>query len=576
MSRMSRLVSASLVAGLFAASGCTPAVDWTSPQYIASQMSVGSDQAFAEYTRLTREQQLEIAPTLVDLYNRNFRRERALQALLAAQAEAGRDVFRAALQESDTLAAVGARGLASIGDRESAALIARRLGEVTTSEAYPAFLEALQEIPTAEAGDVVAEILMRPAPRIGGVNTVRGGCTFLAKVEDPSDAVIDALVFGLVNFIPEPFEDALSECELGLMAHEGRSVPKLLAVLNGENTTVTTHLRNLRYRAIVGQLRAIAVLAHIANDAALVGITAFVSRPYEVPMIELRDMPVAEQQNWYDQSGQLFTQVAWLLAYHGGADALALARRLEATDAPESLLANFTDLFALSAGAEFGLRTAIHEVLGKIGEDADRELLWTRATSGTVSRGGNAFSIELRKNALHFLGRAARPGEFARYEALVAAQPENARVNYSLHRGYFVLAERCGDDVACYALAITDTSAVMADEAIQAGINQYSGAEANMMRNAFEANVRNAAVWQLAVRFGTNPAAGAALAANLGHPSAETRTAIGDALLVIDSVPADLGAQIDALIEAESQNRSPQARAYRHQLRVVKAARVAG
>ncbi len=74
MSRMSRLVSASLVAGLFAASGCTPAVDWTSPQYIASQMSVGSDQAFAEYTRLTREQQLEIAPTLVDLYNRNFSR----------------------------------------------------------------------------------------------------------------------------------------------------------------------------------------------------------------------------------------------------------------------------------------------------------------------------------------------------------------------------------------------------------------------------------------------------------------------------------------------------------------------
>lgn len=557
--------------------GCTKAADWTDPEYIAAQMEVGSDQAFAEFTRLSAEQQQAVVPTLVDLYNRNFRREKALQALLASASPAARDVFRAALQENDALASLGARGLAAIGDRESAASIAQRLGTVTTTEAYSAFLDALRQIPTNEAGDVVAEIMMRPAPRIGGINTVRAGCTFLGSVEDPSDSVIGAMVFGLVNFIPQPFDDALNECELALLAHADRAAPKLIALFNGTDTTATQHLRSMRYRPIVGSLRAAAVLAHAHTDTGNAALIQWFSTPFDVPMAELRDMPVAEQQNWYDQAGQLFTQAVNALGYRGTDDDLAALRRLEALDAPQSLLTNFNEIFALSASAEFGIRTAVHDALSKAGNDTDRELLWTRAQSGTVTRGGTAFANELRKNALHFVGRTARPGELARYEALVAALPENERINFVLHRAYFLLAEQCADNVSCYVGALTDTTALMQHESIVTTLAAFAeGAERNMMTNAIDATFRTGATWQLALRFGTDAAAGEALVANIAHPSTETRTNIGEALIFVDRLPADYAARLDEFLTADAENRSPVARAYRHQLRVVKAIRARG
>lgn len=557
--------------------GCKTAADWTSPEYIAAQMEIGSDQAFAEFTRLSPEAKQAVVPTLIGLYDRNFRREKALQALLAAADPAAREVFRASLQESDALASVGARGLAAIGDTESAAAIGQRLGTVTTTEAYSAFLEALQQIPTSAAGDAVAEIMMRPAPRIGGINTVRAGCTFLGAVEDPSDTVLGAMVFGLVNFIPQPFDDALNECELALLAHPDRAAPRLLQLFNGTDTVSVQHLRSIRYRPIVGQLRAAAVLAHLHTDAANTGLIAWFSTAYDVPMVELRDMPVAEQQNWYDQSGQLFMQAANALGYRGSAEDLAALRRLEAIDAPESLLTNFGELFALSSGAEFGIRTAVHDALSKAGEDADREMLWTRAQSGTVSRGGAAFSKELRKNVLHYLGRSARPAELARYEALVAATPEADRLHFTLHRAYFLLADACGDDVSCYAAVLNDTSRIMQHEAITASLAGFAeGAERNMMTTAYDATVRSGAVWQLGLRLGSNPAAGEALVANLSHPSTESRTNIGEALLFVEQLPADYGARIDEFLTADADNRSPVARAYRHQLRVVKAVRGRG
>lgn len=571
-SRRALLLSSLLFTAQLA--GCSKAADWTDPEYISGQMSIGSEQAFDEFTRLTPEQQAAVVPTLIDLYNRDFRREKALQSLLTARSPEARDVFRASLQESDTLAAIGARGLAAIGDSESAVQIAQRLATVTTSEAYPAFLEALQQIPTSAAGDVVADVLRRPAPRIGGIGTVRSGCTFLGAVESPSDTVLGGMVFGLVNFIPQPFEDALNECELALLAHGDAAVPKLLEVINGTNTAVNDHLRSIRYRAVVGQLRATAVMAHIHNDAAAAAMTTWFSTDHPVPYAELRDMPTAEQQNWYDQQGQMFTQAVNLLAYHGTPADLATLRRLESTEAPESLLTNFAGWFELSAGAEFGLRTAVQDALSKIGDDTDRELLWTRAESGSVTRGGEIFATELRKNALHYLGRTARPGESARYEALLAAQTEANRVQFELHRVYFLLADTCQDDVACYAGLLDNTAPIMQHPTMVAEIGRFAeGAERSMMSNAYEQSLRTAVVWQLAIRFGSNAAAGEALIANLDHESLAARADIGEALLYIDSLPSDWAARVDTFIAADTENRNPQARAFRHQLRVVKIAR---
>jgi len=571
---MKRTVTACLAAAVLAGSlsaGCSRPEDWSDPAYIASMMEVGEQRAFDEFTRLSPEQQAEVIPTLVDLYDKNFRRDAVVQALVQAADPAGRDVFMSALDETDALAAQAARGLAAIGDTAAATAIAQRLAEVNSADAYAPFLEALMEIPTAAAGDVVAEMLMRPAPRIGGVTTVRLGCRFLGTVEDPSDAAIDAMVFGLVNVIPEPYSDALKDCELALVRHGDRAASSLLTLFRGENGEINNHLRSLRYRPPFGQLYAAGVLSSIHNDATNAGLIEWFSTEHEVPFQELRQMDEVDQSDWYNKHGQMFMWATKALAYRGSEADLATLRALESTEPEENLLSNFSGWFELSAGAEFGLRTAVHEGLGRIGTDEDRALLWSRALEGTVTRGGEFFTYELRKNALHNLGRTARPGELARYDEVYAAQPESQLlVQFAEQRAYFVLAEECGEDAACYAGIFEDTAPVMNNESVTAALAAVEDeALRGQLTERFEVNARAGAAWQLALRFGDQAIAGETLVANIGHSSLDTRLNIAEALRYVDTLPGDWRERLETWIEEDIENRGVPAQDYRHQLRLV-------
>lgn len=576
-----RLSIGVLAASLFLSSmsGCSRPEDWSDPAYIAERLDIGDQRAFQELSRLTTEQQRELTPKLIELYNRQFRREQAIEALVASGDPAARDVFVSALDGSDSLAALAARGLANLEDRASALAIARRLERVAQQDAFPGFLDALNRIPTSEAGDVVAGIMMRPAQRLGGIAAVRKGCEFLGLVEDPSDAVIEAMVFGLVNFIPQPFEDALHACELALIRQRARSVPATTTLLNSQNQVAINQLRSNRFRPVVGQLRAASVLSRMHTDAAVEAFHAWFAAEHPVPHEDLREMQVAEQQNWYDQNGQTFTLAVQALAYRGAENDVAALRRLEATDAQESLLANFAGWLSLSAGAEFGLRTTVHEALAKRGSADDRAFLWTRARSGTVGRGGAAFARELRKNVLHFLGRTARPGELAQFDALYNATSENEKQEIQLHRVYFLLAEQCGDDIACYTARLENPAPLIEEASIAAILGEYPEGndprviERHEVQAALEGMVRVAAVWQLGYRFGDQTAAQEALLANIGHPVLEARMAIVDALFSVPAVPGNLAEAVDAFIESDQQNQSPPGREHRHTLRVLKALR---
>jgi hypothetical protein len=575
-----------LTAGVLAASllmssltGCSRPEDWSDPEYIISRLDLGDQRAFGELSRLPMEERRLVVPKLIELYNRGLRRDQALEALVSIGDPAAREVFIAGLEGSDSQAAMAARGLAALEDRSSALAIAQRLQRVAQQDAFPGFLDSLARIPTSEAGDVVADIMMRPAQRIGGINTVRKGCEFLGMVDDPSDAVLEALVFGLVNFIPQPYEDALHACELALVQQRSRAVPAVTRLFNGENQTAINHLRSHRFRPVVGQLRAASVLSRMHTDAANEALHAWFDTPKTVPHEDLREMQVAEQQNWYDQNGQSFMLGVQALAFRGSADDLAMLRRLEATDVPNSALAHFSPWFALSAGAEFGLRTSVHEALAKRGSDDDRANLWARARTGTVSRGGAPFSRELRKNALHYIGRTARPGELAAYDALFNATAENERQEFQLHRIYFLLAETCGDDVACYTRHLDDASPLIEQPTIAAILGEYPEGndprviERHEVQAALEGMVRVAAVWQLAYRFGDNAASVAALVERIGHPSLEVRMALVDGLLSVGTVPAGLAETVQTFIDSDLQNTAPPAREYRHTLRIVAALR---
>lgn len=573
MTTVARLTLVAAVVGLLLSVGCSRPEDWSNPDYVRGQLEIGDLRAFDELTRLTPEEQASLVPALVELYNSNMRREQAVQALVGIGDPGARDVFVSALDGGDGLAAQAARGLAAIDDRASATLVAQRLTRVAQQDAYAPFLEALQQIGTSESADVVAEMMMRPAPRIGGIGTVRAGCELLGTVEDPSGEVIDALVFGLVNFIPQPYADALKECELALLAHGDASVPALSALLNDENQRAINQLRSNQYRPIVGRLRAAAVLANLHSDAANDVLRTWFSTEHPVPYDQLRNMSETDQTIWYDQSGQLFTVAVGGFSLGGSEEDAATLRRLESAEAEDSLLANFSEYFQLSATAEFGLRTAVHDGLSRIGTDADREMLWERATSGSVSRGGALYTAELRKNALHYLGRTARPDEMPRFQAVIEANSDAAALDFAPHVAYFVLAETCGDQVSCYAGALSDVSPVTGDERVQAIMTGLSSDEARTLATSMvEGYVRTAAVWQLALRFGDDAAAGEALVDAISSNSNEVRANLGLALFY-PNLPADFGERVEAFITEDAGNRGAMAQEYRHALRVVRTVR---
>lgn len=566
---LTALFAASLLLG-----ACTPAEDWTDPEYIQHRMEMNDPRAFSEFAHLTDEQKAELVPTLISVYDSGLRQEECLRALVATGDARAKDVFLSALQRSDDrLAGLAARGLASIGATDSATAVAQRLSTVTQHEAYAGFLDALNLIPTSQAADVVASVMMRPAPRVGGINTIRRGCTMLGAVENPSDGVLDALVFGLVNFIPQPFDDAMAECELALLAHGDAAVPKLTETFRGNNQAVNTQLTSMQYQLVVGRLRAGAVLAHIGTPAALAPLIEWFNTQQQIPVAELERMTPEQASAWYDFHGQLFTAAVQGLAYARTEPAIATLRGLEAAESEGSLLANFRVWFQLSAGAEFGLRTAVHEALMKVGDDVSRELLWERAFQGTVPTArGEYFQAEFRKNALHFVGRAARPGELARFTALANAQSNPG--DFMMHLGYFALAEHCGDDVACYSGALLDPSPVLAQEAVTTALG---GVEDPQTRTMLEAgmtqNVRTGAIWQLALRLGGQPAAGEALLAALANPSMQVRFEAVEAMHFVAELPADARTRLQAFLDEQASSTAQGARELRQAVRLLLAMR---
>jgi hypothetical protein len=75
--------------------------------------------------------------------------------------------------------------------------------------------------------------------------------------------------------------------------------------------------------------RSLTRLESSQNPAAIKAITQFVSTPHPLPTAELAAMPVADQQNFYANSGQMFDQAAKALGAAGGPANLATLRKLE-------------------------------------------------------------------------------------------------------------------------------------------------------------------------------------------------------------------------------------------------------
>ena len=549
------------------ATACTPAENWEDPKWLAHAMKHNHPKVFSEYLSLDEETRLALLPNVIDAYNSNQQQKGALRALLSVKDERTIEVYRNALaRPDDELALLGARGLVQMGDTASGAAIADRLGTVTTPGTFLGFVEALEPFSSPEAIEAIAVVAQRPADRIGGVATVQGACRIMEKAPNASEDIVRGITFGLVNFRAQPYEDAVRECEMAALVHKTAVLPALVELYKGDNERANDLVKGLGFSDATARMRAAMVMGHARDHKANNAIRTWLRTEQVVPRSELAAMNLNEQQNWYDNHGQLFEISVKALAYERNSEDRELLRSL--VD-PAGELRNFRAWFSLSEGAEMGLRQAAATALVSVADASSKAFLWNEARTGDIARGNEQTDTLYHLNVIHALGRIATKGDLASFRTAVNAQPERWRHEFRGLLGYFVLGEVCGDDVACRQQYVLDPTPLLERK----DVRDWVAAETEARRPALEESLKSAVqaggVWQIA-HLGGDAAASDMLTSLMRKGPEVAQTAIPEALLYCRAWSPTVSQELEAWLEETGQRPSvPGWGELRHLVRVV-------
>lgn len=564
--RLKRMMAAAAVATMLA-TGCSPAENWEDPKWIAHAMKHNHPQVFPAYMQLDDDTRLALLPDVIASYNSNQQQRESLRAMLTVDDPRALEVYRNALaRPDDEISLLGARGLVKMGDTASGAAVAERLRTVTAPGTFLGFVEALEPFSSPEAVDAVAMIVQRPAERIGGVATVKAACRTMERTTQSTDEIAQGIAFGLVNFRAQPYEDAVRECEMAALVHKEAVTPALVELYSGDNERANELMRSQGFSAATGQMRAAMVLGHLRDSDANNAIRKWLRTEQTVPRSELAAMSLQEQQNWYDNHGQLFEISVKALAYERNPEDRELLRSL--VD-PSGELRNFRAWFSLSEGAEMGLRQAAATALVAVANASDKAFLWNEARTGDIARGNEQTDTLYHLNVVHALGRIATKGDLAAFRTTFNAQPERWKHEFRSLYGYFALGEECGDDIACREALVLDPSPLMESSGVQAWIASETEARREALTGNLQSAIQAGGVWQIA-HLGGDAAASRSLTKLLRDAPEVAQTAVPEALLFCRSWDATVSEELDAWLEATAQRPNvPGWPELRHLVRVV-------
>lgn len=541
------MILATLMAILLV-TGCTPSQDWDDPKWIAHAMKHDHPKAFSAYMALDDDQRLELLPNVIEVYNANRQQREALRAMLTVSDSRNIEVYNNALARADDrLALLGARGLVQEGANDAGEDIAERLKSVTTEETFLGFVEALGESkPSTETIEVVAGVVQRPANKIGGVATVKAACEIMEQAQTASEEIVRGIILGLVNFTAQPNEDPIHECEMAALAHKDAALEALKELYSGENERAIEIVKEQGFSDATARMRAAMVLGHLRNHDANDVIRDWLKTRHAVSRSKLSAMKLQEQQAWYDNHGQLFEISVKGLSYERNAKDAALLRSLMD---PNGELKNFDAWFALSEGAEMGLRQAAATALVGVSQDkTTRELLWKDARDGRISRGSEQTDTLYHLNVLHALGRIASTGDLAAFKRTFSAQPDRWQHEFRSLYGYFVLGEACGDNIECRKEHVLKPDEIMNRDDVKAWIAAEDEERRESLTKALRHAVQAGGVWQIAL-LGGDAAASAMLVDLLKNGPEVAQTAVPEALLYCrswaDTVSQDITTWVD-------------------------------
>jgi HEAT repeat protein len=467
------IIVGALVIGMAA---CKPPQPGNS-NLLGNQIISGDSRALREAMRLSYDEQVALVPALIETYNQGRLKQDVVGLLMEIGHPDAIDTFLSALEGNDVrLSSLAARGLGAVGTAEHVGAVANRIRTINDPNNYRPYLESLRDMPGDEASaEVVSGLVSRSAGSVGGIGTIRLGCTILGQSGSSSSDTIGAMIFGMVNFITDPaFEDATNDCVLGLVELGTPAIQPLLSIMSGtesENpdmawvnelqTKIRTTMSQLGAPYEVASLRAARALADMNDNSVAPGLIQWFSVPHSMDAGELSQMFQAETATGLDQAtewhmrfGELFTNVIEALgsvASPGTEDPAHQALRglLQMGDGRRvnTLLDNFRDFMGTGGSAELGLRSEVFRALASVGDPEDRQYFLDTATEGTLGRASDRF---VRKEAAYYFAVLSRAGDLDRYDELIQETEGNWLLGHlNEYRPMLEMAEACGDQISC-------------------------------------------------------------------------------------------------------------------------------
>lgn len=539
---------------LLVVTACTPAENWDDPKWISHAIKHNHPKAFGAYMKLDDKERVELLPNVIDAYNANLQQREALRAMLTVRDARTAEVYENALARADDrVALLGARGLIREGVNGADAKVAERLRSVTTEETFLGFIEALEASAiSTESAEVIAGVVQRPADKIGGVPTVQAACRLLAQAPRASEEIIKGISIGLVNFSAKSSEDPMHACELAALAHRKSMVDALVELFNGENERANELAKDQGFSDASVRMRGAMVLGHLRNHDANNAIRTWLKSKHNVSRSKLGSMKLEEQQAWYDNHGQLFEIAVKSLSYERNPKDADLLRSL--VD-PNGELQNFKSWFALSEGAEMGLRQAAATALVGVSQDKKtKDALWKDAREGKIARGGEQTNTLYHLNVIHALGRIASEGDLQAFKSAFNAQPNRWKHEFRSLYGYFVLGEACGNRVECRKDFVLNPNPLMEREDVKAWIDEEDEGRREQLTQNLQSAIQAGGVWQIAM-FGGDASASQLLVEILKNGKQVAQTAVPEALLYCNPWAETISQDLSAWIEDNKRNR---------------------
>lgn len=557
-----------LLATTFVATACAPSENWDDPKWIAYAMKHNHPKSFSAYMALDDEQRLELLPEVIAAYDANKYQKESLRAMLTVNDSRTVDTYKNALERADDkLSLLGARGLVQEKANGSTDLIAERLKTVTDEQSFLGFMESIEEAPTSKAVEVAATIAQRPAAKVGGADTVAAACRIMRNARNLNEDVVQGIALGLVNFTAQPYNDPMQECQITAIQHAQEVIPALIDIYSGKNDRANDLVKQQGFSDAVARMRAAQVLGRIRDHKANDAIRAWLKADHPVPQSELQSMTLEEQQNWYDNHGQLFEISATALGYERNSADRELLNNLVTADG--KYLQNYRAWFKLSEGAEMGLRQSAANALISLGDEAGtKKLLWAEAKDGHIGRGSQQTDTLYHLNVLHAIGRIAQKGDIATFKTVFKAQPERWYHEFRSLYGYFAIAEACGDDMQCRYKLILDPKPILEGADVKAWIADEKEERRDALQESLKGAIRAGGVWQIAM-LGQDAKASTLLMDVLDNGPETGQTAAVEALWYCKKWDSSLSQRLQKWIDKK--NESPDKRAWKEIIKSLEA-----